>query len=112
LPFIVAMGFELGGAPAVSVPLVLAVSLVPTVLHAIVFAYLCSTSGSLLVATVYHSAFDEVRDTLQEAVGFGMLAENWQAVVLTCLGALLLWKAPWNTPSPSREAGSVSGSRR
>jgi membrane protease YdiL (CAAX protease family) len=91
---------------------VLAVSLIPTVLHAVVFAYLWSISGSLLVATVYHSAFDEVRDTLQEAVGFGTLAENWQAVVLTILGALLLWKVPWNTPSPGRQTGSASGSRR
>jgi membrane protease YdiL (CAAX protease family) len=112
VPFIVTMGFELEGAPAVAVPLVLAVSLVPTVLHAVVFAYLWSISGSLLVATVYHSAFDEVRDTLQESVGFGTLAENWQAVVLTILGALLLWKVPWNTPSPGRQTGSASGSRR
>jgi membrane protease YdiL (CAAX protease family) len=112
LPFIVTMGFELGGAPAVSVPLVALVSLVPTVLHAVVFAYLWSTSGSLPVATAYHSAFDEVRDTLREAVGFGTLAENWQAVVLTILGALLLWKVPWNTPSQGRQTGSVSGSRR
>lgn len=94
VPFIVTMGFELGGTPAVSVPLMLAASLVPTVLHAVVFAYLWSASGSLLVATVYHSAFDEVRDTLEDAVGFGPLAENWQVVVLTILGALLLWKAP------------------
>jgi membrane protease YdiL (CAAX protease family) len=96
-PFIVTMGFQIGGRPEVSVPLVLAVSLIPTVMHAIVFAYLWSVSGSLLVATVYHSAFDEVRDTLQQAVGFGVLAENWQAVVLTILGALLLWKVSWTT---------------
>lgn len=96
-PFIVTMGLQIGGRPEVSVPLVLAVSLIPTVMHAIVFAYLWSVSGSLLVATVYHSAFDEVRDTLQQAVGFGVLAENWQAVVLTILGALLLWKVSWTT---------------
>jgi membrane protease YdiL (CAAX protease family) len=112
LPFIVTMGFELGEDPAISVPLVLAVSLIPTVLHAVVFAYLWSISGSLLVVTVYHSAFDEVRDTLQESVGFGTLAENWQAVVLTTLGGLLLWKVPWNTPSPDGQTSSVSGSRR
>jgi membrane protease YdiL (CAAX protease family) len=110
VPFIVTMGFDLGGAPAVSVPLVLLVSLVPTVLHAVVFAYLWSTSGSLLVATVYHSAFDEVRDTLHEAIGFGTLAENWQAVVLTILGALLLWKIPWNRPpGRMRDACGVDG---
>ena len=63
VPFIVTMGFGLGAAPVVAVPLVLAVTLIPTVLHAVVFAYLWSISGSLLVVTVYHSAFDEVRDT-------------------------------------------------
>ena len=111
VPFIVSIGLGLEGSPAVAVPLVLAISLVPTVLHAVVFAYLWSISGSLLVATVYHSAFDEVRDTLQESVGFGTLAENWQAVVLTTLGGLLLWKVPWNTPSRDGKTGSVSGSR-
>jgi uncharacterized protein len=95
VPFIVTIGLQMGGRPEVSVPLVLAVSLIPTLLHAVVFAYFWSISGSLIVATVYHSAFDEVRDTLEESVGFGALAENWQAVVLTILGALLLWKVPW-----------------
>lgn len=94
-PFIVTMGLQIGGRSEVSLPLVMAVSLIPTVMHAIVFAYAWSMSGSLLVATVYHAAFDEVRDTLQESIGFGALAENWQAVVLTILGSLLLWKSSW-----------------
>ena len=106
------MGLRLGGRAAVSVPLVLAVSLIPTVMHAVVFACFWSTSGSLVVATVYHSSFDEVRDTLEESVGLGMLAENWQAVVLTILGTLLLWKAPWKTSSDERAIDSASGLRR
>jgi len=97
VPFIVTMGMQLGGSPAVGIPLVLAVSLIPTVMHAVVFAFLWSISGSLVVATVYHSAFDEVRDALEESVGLGVLAENWQMVVLTVLGALLLWRAPWKS---------------
>jgi membrane protease YdiL (CAAX protease family) len=105
VPFIVTMGLQLGGSAALSVPLVLAVSLIPTVMHAVVFAWLWSKSGSLLVATVYHSAFDEVRDTLEGAVGFGMLAQNWNAVVLTLLGTLLLWQATWRTPSKERATG-------
>jgi hypothetical protein len=44
---------------------------------------------------VYHSAFDEVRDTLEGSVGFGPLAHNWQMVVLTILGLVILWKAKW-----------------
>jgi hypothetical protein len=81
-------------------------------MHAVVFAYFWSTSGSLLVATVYHSSFDEVRDSLEESVGFGVLAENWQAVVLTILGTLLLWKTPWKTLSDERAIDSASGLRR
>jgi membrane protease YdiL (CAAX protease family) len=93
------------------VPLVLAVSLIPTVMHAVVFAWFWSTSRSLMVATVYHAAFDEVRDALEETVGFGMLAENWQAVVLTVLGLLLLRKAPWQSLADERVPESASGSR-
>jgi membrane protease YdiL (CAAX protease family) len=92
LPFIVAMGLDLGGNPAMSILVVLIVSLIPTVLHAVVFAYLWALSGSLAVVVVYHSAFDEVRDTLEAAIGFGAFAENWQSIVLTILGALVIWR--------------------
>ena len=95
VPFILTIGFELGGNSWTSVPLVLAVSLVPTVMHAVVFAWIWSGTGSLAVVTAYHAAFDEVRDTLEATVGFGALSENWQMVVLTILGAVLLWKANW-----------------
>jgi membrane protease YdiL (CAAX protease family) len=95
LPFVVVIGLQLGGNPIASIPLALTVSLIPTVMHAVVFAYIWSTTQSLAVATVYHSAFDEVRDTLEGAIGFGLLAENWQMVVLTILGAMLLWKGKW-----------------
>jgi hypothetical protein len=59
----------------------------------------------------HHSAFDEVRDSLDESVGFGMLAENWQAVTLTFLGVLLSWKAQWQTCSSGGKALSVSGAK-
>jgi membrane protease YdiL (CAAX protease family) len=94
VPVIVTMGLEMDGSAAVAVPLVLAISLIPTVMHAVVFARLWTISGSLLVTTVYHSSFDEVRDTLEESVGLGLLADPWQAVVLTVLGILLVWKPP------------------
>lgn len=95
LPFLVTLGVQSSGSPAASIPLVLLVSVIPTVMHAVVFAYLWSRTGSLFVVTVYHAAFDEVRDTLEGSLGFGWLAESWQAVVLTILGALLLWKGTW-----------------
>jgi membrane protease YdiL (CAAX protease family) len=95
LPFTVVIGLQLGGNPVASVPLILVVSMIPTVMHAVVFAYIWSTTQSLAVASVYHSAFDEVRDTLEGSVGFGPLAQNWQMVVLTILGLVILWKAKW-----------------
>jgi uncharacterized protein len=95
VPFIVAAGIGLGGGLSTSVPLVLIVSVIPTVLHAVVFAWLWWCSGSVWVSTVYHAAFDEVRDTLEQHVGFGVLSQNWQAAVLTILGGVLLRKVPW-----------------
>lgn len=99
LPFIVTLGLNFGGSPAVGVPIVMTVSVIPTVMHAIVFAYIWAGTRSLAVVTVYHSAFDEVRDTLEATVGFGPLSANWQMAVLTILGALLLWKSSWRCGS-------------
>ena len=64
-------------------------------MHAIVFAYIWSSTQSLAVSTVYHAAFDEVRDTLEGSVGLGPLSQNWQMLILTILGIALLWKAKW-----------------
>ena len=98
LPVVVVMGTQLGGHPLAAVALIIGVSLIPTVMHAIVFAYIWSSSGSLATATVYHAAFDEVRDSLDETIGLGTLGQNWQMLVLTILGLALLWRAKWRQP--------------
>ena len=95
LPVIIVMGLHLQGNPFVTVPLTLGISLIPTVMHAVVFAYFWSRSQSLAVSTVYHSAFDEVRDTLSASIGFGPLPEIWQMTVLTIVGVTLLVKTTW-----------------
>ena len=64
-------------------------------MHAVVFAFIWSRTASLAVATMYHVFFDEVRDTLQDTVGLGILGENWQILALTSIGVLLLWKVKW-----------------
>jgi membrane protease YdiL (CAAX protease family) len=64
-------------------------------MHAVVFAYIWSRTQSLAVSTVYHAAFDEIRDTLEGSVGLGPLSQNWQMLILTILGIALLWKAKW-----------------
>lgn len=96
LPFVVIMGLNAGENPWISVPEILAISLIPTTLHAVVFAFIWSRTASLAVSTMYHISFDEVRDTIENTIGLGVLGQNWQMLVLTVLGIWLLWKAKWN----------------
>jgi uncharacterized protein len=82
--------------PALGVAVVLLISIIPSMMHAVIYAYIWSSSQSLAVATVYHSAFDETRDALETSIGFGPFVDViWQNVLLTLLGALLLWKGTW-----------------
>jgi membrane protease YdiL (CAAX protease family) len=67
------------------------VSLIPTMMHAMVFAYIWTATQSLAVVTIYHAAFDEIRDAIETSIGFGFLVEIWQTLTLTILGGLLLW---------------------
>ncbi len=94
LPFLIIIGLETGNN-IWFVPIVLIVSFIPAIMHAVVFAYIWSRTASLAVVTLYHVFFDEVRDTLQDTVGLGALGENWQMLVLTIMGILLLWKVTW-----------------
>lgn len=93
LPVVIIMGMQMGGNLPVTVLAVMFISLVPTIMHAIIFAYFWSASKSLAVSTVYHSAFDETRDTLQGSIGFGPLVEIWQMATIIVLGLTLLWRA-------------------
>lgn len=95
LPFLVTLGLDLESSTIVSVTAVLLISIVPATMHAIVFAWFWAKSGSLFVATFYHVAFDEVRDSLQESIGFAWIAENWQMLVLTLLGLFFVWRTDW-----------------
>jgi membrane protease YdiL (CAAX protease family) len=99
LPFIVAMGIAMGGNVMLSVLIIAGVSLIPTVMNAIVFAFFWSASASIAVPTIYHAAFDEVRDTLQDSIGFGLFAEVWQMVTLTTLGLFMLMRHRWKVPA-------------
>ena len=95
IPFLLVVGVNFGPNLIAGIAIVLLVSLVPAIMHAIVFAWFWSRSCSLWVATFYHAVFDEVRDSLQLSVGFGWLAENWQMLVLTILGVTLLLNNAW-----------------
>ncbi len=98
LPVLVYSGLYqpvVAGNPILSVAIVLVVSIAPSMMHAIIFAYFWSQSASLGVVTVYHSAFDEVRDTIEDSFGFGLLVQIWQMIVITFVGLWLLYKGKW-----------------
>jgi uncharacterized protein len=98
LPALVGIGLHsngMGGNQFIKVAAIAAISIIPAMLHAVIFAFIWSKTKSLAVATVYHAAFDEVRDALENSVGFGPLVNNWQMVVIVVVGSLLLWKADW-----------------
>ena len=98
LPAIIGLGLktaDLSSTPFLNVVLLLVITLIPAMLHAVIFAYIWAKTDSLVVASVYHAAFDEVRDTLESGVGFGPLVELWQMAVIILVGGYLLWKTDW-----------------
>ena len=80
---------------AVTIGVVLAIGFIPTVMHAPVFAYIWSRSGSLAVTTVYHAAYDGMRDSLATTIGLGPIAGSWSGLLLLVVGAVLLWRGNW-----------------
>lgn len=98
LPVLIGMGMHIkiaGSDPLVNVFVICFFSIIPSMMHAVIFAFIWSKTKSLAVVTVYHAAFDEVRDTLEEDIGFGPLVNNWQMIVITIVGGYLLWKVNW-----------------
>ncbi|MEG4487154.1 CPBP family intramembrane glutamic endopeptidase [Microcoleus sp. D2_18a_B4] len=97
LPVIVGMGMaeKLTDNIGTSIAIMLAITLIPSMMHAMIYAYIWTVTQSLAVVTVYHAAFDEIRDAIEASIGFGSLVEIWQMLTLTVLGGLLLWKGNW-----------------
>ena len=81
--------------------------ILPGILHGVIFAYIWSASRSLAVATVYHAAYDGVRDSLQMTLGFGAMTVLWANLFIMILGIVLLYKGSWR----NLETTSVSGER-
>lgn len=89
------MGFSVGASVAITVTAVVLGSAIPAILHGVVFAYIWMRSRSLAVATVYHLAFDGVRDSIHTTIGPGPIAGVWAAALLVILGIVFLWKGNW-----------------
>jgi len=96
LPVLCAMALEMNGEPIANAIVVLGVSFMPTIMHAVVFAYIWGKSGSLVVVTFYHILFDEIRDALDATYGFGFFGNYWQMPVLVFFGIWILQKTRKN----------------
>jgi len=98
LPVIIGMGLsnnDVSENQFVNVAAISLISIIPSMLHAVIFAFIWCKIKSLAVVTVYHAAFDEVRDALENSIGFGSLVNNWQMIVVIMTGGILLWKVNW-----------------
>ncbi len=90
-------------ALVVAITMLLA-SAIPAILHAVVFAYIWARSRSLAVATVYHAAYDGVRDSLSQILGLPAGVTMWSSLVISVLGIIFLWKGDWKNltaPDPA-----------
>jgi uncharacterized protein len=109
LPVIVGMGMteKLTNNVGISIVITLAVSLIPSMMHAIVYAYIWTVTQSLAVVTVYHAAYDEIRDAIEVSIGLSPVVQVWQVLTLTILGGLLLWKGNWQKLT-ARKTGEIT----
>lgn len=98
LPAIVGIGLEQGGTGSnliLTVIAVIIITLIPSAMHAVIYAYIWAKSQSLAVATVYHAAYDEIRDTMQDTTGMVPITDLWTNLVITFVGIILLLKVDW-----------------
>jgi len=89
------MGFSVGVSVAITVAATALGSAIPAILHGVVFAYIWTRTRSLAVVTVYHTAFDGVRDSIGTTIGSGPIAGLWAVAILVILGIAFLWKGNW-----------------
>jgi hypothetical protein len=67
----------------------------------------------LAVVTVYHTAYDGIRDSLATTIGLGPIAGLWSGLLLLLLGAVWLWGSKWkgvrgiDPQMPSTNLGST-----
>lgn len=105
---IIAAGMaEPGTAAILTVMFIIVVGALPAILHGVVFAYIWTRSRSLAVATVYHAAYDGVRDSLALTIGLGSIVGAWANLVLILLGIFFLWKGDWSNINPG-DVGEVA----
>jgi len=97
IPAIIGIGLQQGGKvnELVTVMAVIIITLIPGAMHAVIFAFIWAKSQSLAVASVYHSAYDEIRDTMERTTGMVPITEVWTNLLIMTVGIILLLKADW-----------------
>ena len=98
LPAIIGIGARSGepGTPVwVSIAFTILITILPSMMNATLFAYVWSATQSLAVVSVYHALYDEVRDSLEQTIGFGPLVSIWEMLATTIFGVFLLVKGSW-----------------
>jgi membrane protease YdiL (CAAX protease family) len=98
IPGIISIGVRSAGSDGNvvgSVMVTLLITVIPVIGNSIIYAYVWTVTQSLAVSSFYHAAYDEIRDTLEQSIGFGPLVSIWEMLVTTILGAFLLWKTKW-----------------
>ena len=107
-------GQPIGWTVALVIGMHLLLGFVGGVSHGVIFASIWMRGRSLMVSSVYHAAYDGLRDSLALTVGLGPLTSGWPALIIVLVGAALLWRGNWKrlqtsmTPTtPSPEALTV-----
>jgi len=84
----------------VGVPIQAAAVFVAAVCAGIIFCYVWVRSGSIVVAAVFHGAYDAVRDTLALWLAGGSIVGGLLPVlIIVVLAPLLLWRGRWVLPA-------------
>ncbi len=87
--------------------LVVLLSIAPSALHGVIFAYIWTRTRSLGVATVYHSAVDTTRDSILILVGSGPVNSIWSTIMISVIGIILLIRGKWDSLEEFRSNGST-----
>ena len=89
-------------SPELSLPLIvlmtfggLAVGSIVVILQSAIFAWIWAASGSIVIATVLHAAYDGFRDSLSLTIGSGPIGSAWSSLMLVVIGAIMFFKADW-----------------
>ena len=85
-----------GNAGIVGITSTVLLGAIPATLHGVIFAYIWSSSSSLAVTTVYHAAYDGIRDSLQMILSLSPMAYLLVNLVIIILGVVLLLKGKWS----------------